>query len=76
MEPIASGESSHTWIGMFASHLLEPRHRASGVSSVRGTVITFADAAARAKARQADLQHEPASSRHVAMFREPAAASI
>ena len=79
---IAGVESSHAWLSMIASRLLQLRPSASVGSSVRCAVSTFHDArnfdprkaadryvAACTKVKQAATGQEPASSRYRALFR-------
>ena len=84
MGSLTSGASSHSWLGMFASRLLELRPKASVVSSMRCAVSSlhvasdldprkaadsYAAAYLRGKATRAALKEDPASSRYKAMFR-------
>jgi len=80
----AGGNSSHTWLGKFASRLLELRPRASAVSAMRCAVSTFHDAGdldprqaadsyaaayLRMKAMRAAVKEDRPSSRYEAMFK-------
>jgi len=80
---IALGDSSHTWLGMFANRLLELRPTASVASSMRCAVSTFHDsckldprkaadnyASTRGNTRQVPAKREPASLRYEARFRD------
>ena len=87
MGELTTGQSSHTWLAMFASRLLETRPKTSVALSVRCAVSSFHDArdlnprqaadrylsaCLRLKAMQAAIgQQEPPSSRYLAMFKRP-----
>ena len=91
MEQCATGgDSSHTWLGKFASRLLELRPRASAVSAMRCAVSTFHDAGdldprkaadsyaaayLRMKTMRAAVKADPPSSRYEAMFKYAQAAT-
>lgn len=78
-----SGESSHSWLAIFAGRLMELQPTASIASAVRCAVANIQDAAdldpraaancfvearARARTKQTAFPKEPQSSRYQAMF--------